>query len=163
MIIKKTFYKIISYISLFAFLLSINACITTEQYSDTPEKIFSGESDLDLKALYSLDSISLKNKRTLKLNNNIINFTERQKEKYLLYYNPKGSFIDSALMKETNSKILLYKKPVADTLNFKSIDSMYFSRSKTDVSYAILGAVIGIPLALFFGGWLYAKSIREHK
>lgn len=53
-------------------------------------------------------------------------------------------------MKETDSQIPLYIKPVADTLSFNAIDSMYYTESKTDVSYAVLGLVKGTPVALLF-------------
>lgn len=145
--------RIFTYILLFAFLLSINGCMTTEQYSDTPEKVFSSESDIVLNENYVLDSLSLNNNHTIKLNNYVLNIIERQKVMYLTYYYPKALFIDSALMNETNSKVPLYKKPVSDTLNFKDIKMMYFTRSKTDVSYIVLGSVIGIPLFLFFAGF----------
>ncbi|MFZ4590104.1 MAG: hypothetical protein ACOYN6_03840 [Ignavibacteria bacterium] len=153
--------RIIAYISLFAFLMNISACTTTETFSDTPEKIFSGKSEIDLKGDYTLDSISLRNKRTIPLKGYMANYIERQKEKYLIYYYPKGTQIDSALMKETDSKIPLYKKPVADTLNFNAIDSMYFSGKKTDVSYAVLGIVIGAPVALFFLFWSWGVSMKH--
>lgn len=154
--------NLIIYSLIFAFLLSINGCMTTEQYSDTPEKIFSGESEIDLKGDYILDSISLNNKRTIKLKNYVANYIEKQKEKFLVYYYPKGLYIDSALMKETNSKIPLYKKLVADTINFIAIDTMHFTRSKVDVSYVILGCVIGIPLALFFGAYWFLRIDPKH-
>ena len=154
--------NLITYISLFAFLLSINGCMTTEQYSDTPDKIFSSESDIELNDNYILDSLSLKNNQTIKLSNYVLTVIEKQKEKYLTYYYPKALFIDSALMKESNSKVPLYKKPVADTLNFKDIKMMNFTRSKTDVSYVILGCVIGIPVALFFAGYLGLFRIDSH-
>ena len=73
---------------------------------------------------------------------------------YLVYYNSKLKVIDSVLMKETNSKDLIYKKPMADTLNFSTIYTMYFTGSKADVSYSILGYVVGIPVALIFAGYL---------
>ncbi len=145
--------RIIAYISLFAFLMNISACTTTETFSDTPEKIFSGKSEIDLKGDYTLDSVSLRSKRTIPLKGYMANYIERQKEKYLIYYYPRGTQIDSALMRETNSKIPLYKKPVADTLNFNAIDSMYFTGSKIDVSYVLLGAVFVIPIYLLFGRW----------
>lgn len=147
-------YKLTVYLLLFAFLVSINACTMSEHTADTPEKIFSGKSDIDLNEDYTLDSISLKSKQTLKVRNYVAQFIENQKEKYLVYYYPFGISIDSALMKETNSKIPLYKSPVADTLNFKSIDSLHFTRTKFDTSYAILAFVIGIPVAFVFGGLL---------
>jgi hypothetical protein len=153
--------RIIAYISLFAFLMNISACTTTETFSDTPEKIFSGKSEIDLKGDYTLDSVSLRSKRTIPLKGYMANYIERQKEKYLVYYNPKVKLIDSALMEEKNSKVLLYKKHVADTLNFNAIDSMYFTGSKTDVSYAILGIVIGAPVALFFLAWSWGVSMKH--
>jgi hypothetical protein len=156
--IKSTLYKVIAYISLFAFLMNISACTTTEIFSDTPEKIYSGKSEIDLKGDYTLDSVSLRNKRTISLKGYMANYIERQKVKYLIYYYPKGTHIDSALMRETNSKIPLYKKPVADTLNFNAIDSMYFSGSKFDKSYLILGGVILGSIALVFVGFfVYSK------
>jgi hypothetical protein len=52
---------------------------------------------------------------------------------------------------------------VADTLNLNAIDSMYFSKRKTDTSYVILGCAIGIPLFLFFGGlFLLPKIDSKH-
>lgn len=148
----KAIYKIAVYVSLFAFLLGINACTMSEYSADTPEKIFSGKSDIDLNDEYTLDSISLKNKKTLKLRNYVAQYIENQKEKYLVYYYPKLKVIDSAAMVEKNSKVPLYKKPVADTLNFKSIDSLHFTKETFDVSYAVLGGVIGIPVLLVFVG-----------
>jgi hypothetical protein len=148
--------KIISYTLLFSFLFTVSGCYTTQSYSDTPDKIFSGKSDIDLKGDYTLDSISLRNKRTITLENYVAYYIERQKEKYLLYYNPKLIVIDYAFMQETKSKDLLFKKPVADTISFNAIDSMYFTGSKTDVSYAVLGCVIGIPVALFISVLLFA-------
>jgi hypothetical protein len=125
-----------------------------EQYSDTPEKIFSGKSEIDLKGEYILDSISLKNKQTIKLKSYVANYIEKQKEKFLVYYYPKALFLDSALMKETNSKVPLYKRPVADTLNFKAIDTIYFTSSKFDYSTIILPSVILLPLAIYGAFWL---------
>jgi hypothetical protein len=154
----KTLFNTISYVSLFAFLLSINGCMTTEQYSDTPDKVFSNESDVLSNENYVLDSLSLNSNRTIRLSNYVLRVFEKQKEKYLTYYNPKLLVIDYALMRETNSKDLLYKKPVADTLSLKDIKMMHFTRSKTDISYAILGCVIGIPVVLFFGLWLLVPT-----
>jgi hypothetical protein len=39
---------------------------------------------------------------------------------------------------------------------------MYFTGSKTDVSYAILGCAIGIPLALFFGAFWFLRIDSHH-
>ena len=158
----KLLYKIISYISLFAFLLNINACTSTEYSADTPEKIFGGKSDIDLDDEYTLDSISLRNKKTLKIRNYVAQYNENQKEKYLVYYYPKGTYIDSALMLETNSNIPLYKSPVADTLNFKAIDSLHFTREKADVSYAILGGIFAIPVVLYLFGYLFMRVDSAH-
>jgi len=128
--------------------------MTTEQYSNTPEKILSGKSDIKLEDDYKLDSISLCDKHTLRLNNYVTSIIEKQKETFLIYYYPKALFIDSALMNETNSKVVLYKKPIADTLNFKAIDTMYFTRSKFDNSTVILPFVILLPLAIYGAFWL---------
>jgi hypothetical protein len=136
--------------------------MTTEQYSDTPDKIFSGKSEIDLKGDYILDSIKLHNRKTIGLKNYMVKYIERQKEMYLLYFDPKVKVIDYSLMQETNSKELLYKKPVADTLNFTAIDSMFFTGSKTDISYAILGCAIGIPLFLFFGAYWFLRIDSHH-
>jgi hypothetical protein len=141
----------------------MTGCYTTQNYSDTPDKIFSGKSEIDLKGDYSLDSVSLRNKRTIPLKGYMTNYIERQKEKYLVYYYPKALFIDSALMKETNSKIPLYKKPVADTLNFNAIDSMYFAGSKFDKSYLILGGVMLGSIALAFVGFLVYSKPKFNK
>jgi hypothetical protein len=54
-------------------------------------------------------------------------------------------------MAKTNSNIPLYKKPVADTLNIKSIETMYYKRNKVDASTITLLSVIGIPLAIILG------------
>jgi len=136
----------------------MTGCYTTQNYSDTPEKIFSGKSEIDLNGDYILDSISLRGRKTISLKNYVANYIEKQKEMFLVYYYPKALFIDSALMKETNSKIPLYKKPVADTLNFNAIDSMYFTGSKFDKSYLILGGVILGSIALVFVGFfVYSK------
>ncbi len=157
----KPLYRIISYISLFAFLLNINACTSTEYSADTPEKIFSGKSEIDLDESYTLDSISLRNKKTLKIRNYVAQYIEKQKEKYLVYYYPKGTYVDSALMLETNSKIPLYKKPIADTLNFKAIDSLHFTREKFDVSYAVLGSVILLPFVIYLFAYM-ALRVDSH-
>ncbi len=152
------FNKTVLYFTLLAFLVSINACTTSEYSADTPEKIFSGKSDIDLDDEYTLDSISLRNKKTLKIKNYIVQYIENQKEKYLVYYYPKGLFVDSALMLEKNSKVPLYKKPIADTLNFKSIDSLHFTRNKSDTSYLVLGGVLLGSIALVIVGFfVYTK------
>jgi len=150
----KTLNNIIIYISFFALLVSINGCMTTEQYSKSPEKILSGDSDVKLEDDYKLDSILFHNMRTLRLSNYVTMIIEKKKEKFLVYYYPKALFIDSALMKETNSKIAIYKKPIVDTLNFKAIDTMYFTRSKYDYSTIILPFVILLPLAIYGAFWL---------
>lgn len=151
----------ITYSLIFAILLSINGCMTTEQYSDTSDKIFSSESDIVSNEDYVLDSLSLNSNRTIKLSNYVLRVFEKQKEKYLMYYYPKALFVDSVLMNETNSKVLLYKKPVADTLNFKDIKMMHFTRSKTDISYIVLGSVIGIPVVLLTLGLMGLFKIES--
>ena len=120
----KILNKIISYLSLFAFLLSLNACTVSEQYSDSPENILSGESDIDLDGSFVLQRISLYNNTEISLKNYSTKFIEKHsKGTFFVYYYPKNLFLDSLLMAETNSNIPLYKKPVADTLNIKSIET----------------------------------------
>ncbi|MFZ4590106.1 MAG: hypothetical protein ACOYN6_03850 [Ignavibacteria bacterium] len=70
---------------------------------------------------------------------------------YLVYYNSKLKVIDSALTKETNSRIPLYKMPLADTLNIKEIETMHYIKNKVESSTIVLLSVIGIPLAIFIG------------
>lgn len=149
----KTFNKIILYLSLFAFLLNLNACTTTEYLYDSPQRILRGDSDIELDNwLYKLQSITLNDKREIKLMNYEIKFLEKPGNvTYFVYYYPKNLVVDSLLMAETNSKIILYKKPVADTLNIKEIESMHFAKNKVESSSIILPMVIGIPLAIFLG------------
>lgn len=152
------FGKTVLYFTLLAFLVSINACTMSQYTAHTPEEIFSKNSDVDLDEDYTLDSISLKNKKTLKTRNYVTQYIENQKEKYLVYYYPKSLFIDSALMVEKNSKVLLYKKPISDTLNFKAIDSLHFTRKKFDSSYLVLGGVlVGSIVLVIIGFFVYSK------
>ena len=149
----KTFNKIISYVSLFAFLLSLNACTSTEYLYDTPQRILRGDSDVELdNGLYKLQSISLYDNREIQLKNYSIKFIEKPgKGTYFVYFYPKNLFVDSLLMAETNFKITLYKKPVADTLNIKDIETMHYIKNKVESSTIVLLSVIGIPLAIFVG------------
>lgn len=149
----RNFSKIISYVSLFAFLLSVNACTTTEYLSDSPKRILKGDSEINIDdGFYKLQSITLYDNREIKLKNYAVKFMEKPgKETFFVYFYPKNLVVDSLLMAETNTKITLYKKPVADTLNIKEIETMHFAKNKVETSSIILPMVIGIPLAIFLG------------
>ena len=152
----KTFSEIITYVLLFGFLLSINACTSTEYLYDSPQRILKGDSDIEFDdGLYKLQSITLYDNREIKLKDYAAKFLEKPgKETLFAYFYPKNLIVDSLLMAETNSKITLYKKPVADTLNIKEIETMHFTKSKVESSTIVLLSVIGIPLAILLGVYI---------
>ena len=149
----KTFNKIISYILLFGFLLSLNACTSTEYLYDSPQRILRGDSDIEYdNGLYKIQSISLYDNREIPLRNYSTKFIEKPgKGTYFVYFYPKNLFVDSLLTAQTNSKLPLYRKPVADTLNIKEIETMYFTKNEVESSTIVLLSVVGIPLAIFLG------------
>ena len=140
--------KIITYVLLFSFLLTVTGCYTTQYYSDTPEYLIEMEKGKKDVVYEDLDSLTLINNKTIDLDLYTSRFIKNRNDSSykFVYYYPRQVF-DTAKMLAQKSTKAFYKDAVPDTLDIKKISLIHYSISNFDDSktFKIIGLSILIP------------------
>ncbi|MDD5360830.1 MAG: hypothetical protein PHN88_01755 [Ignavibacteria bacterium] len=130
------------YLLVFSFLLA--GCYTTDNYSDTPQNIISGKSDIERSEDYVLDSLTLKDGKIMKFKDSFSEFLNCNYDgcsklavgKLIRMYNDKSSGY-------MYSNDITYKKSVPDTIDVSKISLMFYSKKNTNyIPYIVVGGVV---------------------
>ncbi len=137
----------VSCLLFFSFLLA--GCYTTEQYSDTPDKIISGKSSFRNDGTYFIDSIILKSNKRLVFPDYVTGFFKCGRDSCTkLIYQRIGTITDTIPANGQNpAKIVLRRAPV-DSINTADIKMMFYRKESFDYgSFAyITGVILVVPL-----------------